>query len=74
MAWDEEEDTTIYRVLISDDRTAYSVLPNNQRPPAGWRDAGVQDHKRGCLEYIQRVWTDVRLLSLREIEERIRLP
>ena len=74
MSWDEEEDTTTYRVLISDDRKAYAMLPENQRPPAGWRDAGFQDHKRGCLDYVQKVWTDVRLLSLREIEERTRLP
>lgn len=74
MAWDEEEDTTTYRVLISEDRKAYSILPDNQRLPAGWKDAGFQDRKEECLEYIKRVWTDMRSLSLAEIEVRIRLP
>jgi uncharacterized protein YbdZ (MbtH family) len=74
MAWDDEDDTTTYRVLISEDRKTYSILPDNQKLPPGWRDAGFQDRKRGCLEYIRRVWTDARLLSLREIEDKLRLP
>ena len=74
MSWDDEEDTTTYRVLISEDRRAYSILPDNQKPPAGWKDAGFQDRKEGCLKYIQRAWTNMRSLSLAEIEVRIRLP
>ena len=74
MAWDEEEDTTTYRVLLSEENKAYSILPDKQRFPAGWSDAGFQGRKEECLKYIQRAWTDMRPLSLREIEERIRLP
>jgi MbtH protein len=74
MAWDEEEDTTTYRVLLAEESKAYSLLPDNQRFPAGWKDAGFRGGKTECLKYIQRVWTEMQLLDLREIEERIRLP
>ncbi len=73
MAWDEEEDTTTYRVVVSEDRKAYSILPDNKRPPVGWKDAGYQGRKKECLQYVQKVWADVRSLNLGEIEERIRL-
>ncbi len=73
MGWDEEEDTTTYRVLLSSERTAYSIYPDNRRPPAGWTDAGFRGRKEECLRHIQEVWTDMRPLSLREIEDRIRL-
>ena len=74
MAWDEEEDTTTYRVLVSAEKKAYSILPDKQRPPVGWKDSGFQGRKLECLEYIQRIWVDMRPLSLSEIEVRIRLP
>lgn len=73
MGWDEEEDTTTYRVLISEDRKAYAMLPDNQRPPLGWQDAGVQGPKAECLKYVQEAWADVWSLSLSEVEVRIRL-
>jgi MbtH protein len=74
MAWDEEEDTTTYRVLISETSKAYSILPDNKRPPDGWKGEGFRGCKEECLKYIQRAWVDMRLLNLREIEARIRLP
>jgi MbtH protein len=74
MAWDEEEDTTTYRVLISEESKAYSILSDKEKPPVGWKDAGFQGRKEECLKYVQRVWTDVRSLSLDELEARIRLP
>jgi MbtH protein len=73
MAWDEAEDTMTYRVLISEDSRTYAMLPDNQRPAAGWKDAGVRGQKVECLKYVQKVWADVRLLSLPEIEVRVRL-
>ena len=73
MAWDDEEDTTTYRVLLAKESGAYSFLPDNQRLPAGWRDAGFRGRKDECLKYIQRTWAEMRPLSLSEIEERSRL-
>jgi MbtH protein len=74
MAWDEEEDTTTYRVLISDESKTYSFFPEKLRPPAGWKDAGFRGRKLDCLAYIQKVWAPMRPLNLREVEERTRLP
>jgi MbtH protein len=71
MAWDEEEDTTTYRVLLSGETKSYSILPEGQKPPLGWKDAGVKGRKEECLKYIQKVWVDVRSLSPDEIEERV---
>ena len=74
MAWDDEDDTTTYRVLLAEESKAYSFLPDNQRLPAGWKDAGFRGRKDECLKYIQGAWAEMRPLSLREIEQRIRLP
>jgi MbtH protein len=74
MAWDEEEDTTTYRVMLADESRAYTILPEGQKPPVGWKDAGVKGRKEECLTYIQRVWAEMRPLTLKEIEVRIRLP
>ena len=74
MSWDEEEDTTTYRVLLSADTRSYSLLPDRERPPLGWKDAGFQGGKEECLKYIQKVWADMRPLSLKEVEARTRLP
>jgi MbtH protein len=73
MGWDEEEDTTTYRVLISEDSKAYAMLPDNQRSPVGWKNAGFRGQKVECLKYVQNVWADVRSLSLPEVEVQVRL-
>jgi MbtH protein len=73
MAWDDEEDTTTYRVLLTDESKAYTIFPEGQKLPVGWKDAGVKGRKEECLKYIQRVWAEMRPLSLDEIEERVRL-
>ena len=33
--------------------------------PAGWRAVGKTGFKKDCLAYIEKVWTDMRPLSLR---------
>lgn len=53
------------RVVVNDEGQ-YSVWPVERDLPNGWREAGLQGNKEECLEYINRVWTDMRPLSLRE--------
>lgn len=65
MAWDEREDTTIYRVVINYEEQ-YSIWPADRDIPLGWRDAGKSGQKAECLAYIKEVWTDMRPLSLRQ--------
>lgn len=65
MAWDEREDTTVYRVVINHEEQ-YSIWPVDREIPLGWRDAGKSGPKADCLAYIKEVWTDMRPLSLRK--------
>ena len=43
----------------------YSTWPVSRPNPAGWRDAGPAGTQEECLSYIERVWTDLRPLSIR---------
>jgi uncharacterized protein YbdZ (MbtH family) len=62
---DEQEDTTIYRVVVNHEEQ-YSIWPAERDIPAGWREAGKSGLKAECLRYIEAVWTDMRPLSLRQ--------
>jgi uncharacterized protein YbdZ (MbtH family) len=74
MAWDEENDTTIYKVVVNHEEQ-YSIWPDGRENPLGWRDAGKSGPKAECLAYIEEVWTDMRPLSLRKrMEEMARQP
>ena len=44
----------------------YSIWPVGQEVPHGWRKAGKSGPRSECLEHIDRVWTDMRPLSLRK--------
>lgn len=65
MAWDEEEDTTTYRVVVNHEEQ-YSIWPADRDLPLGWNDAGKSGTKKECLDHIEQVWTDMRPLSLRK--------
>src|SRR5262249_15693375 len=60
---DEQEDTTIYCVVVNHEEQ-YSIWPEYKEIPLGWRDVGKHGPKAECLEYIKEVWTDMRPLSL----------
>jgi MbtH protein len=62
---DEQEDTTIYKVVLNHDEQ-YSIWPADRENPLGWSDAGKMGTKAECLAYIKDVWTDMRPLSLRK--------
>jgi MbtH protein len=62
---DEQEDTTIYKVVINHEEQ-YSIWPADRENPLGWNDVGKSGTKQECLEYIREVWTDMRPLSLRK--------
>ena len=64
-AWDEQDDTTIYKVVMNHEEQ-YSIWPADRDNPLGWQDAGPSGPKAECLAYIQEVWTDMRPLSLRQ--------
>jgi MbtH protein len=64
MAWDEEEDTQTYRVIV-DGGKQVSLFPADRKIPLGWKDAGYTGKKRACLDRIEEVWTDRRLVNVR---------
>ena len=60
----DQEDTTIYKVVVNDEEQ-YSIYPADRANPLGWNDVGKTGPKPECLAYIKEVWTDMRPLSLR---------
>lgn len=65
MAWDDEEDNTIYTVVMNHEEQ-YSIWPADRELPLGWTAVGKTGSKKECLDYIEEVWTDMRPLSLRK--------
>lgn len=65
MSVDDQEDTTIYAVVVNHEEQ-YSIWPADRELPLGWRNAGKSGPKAECLAYIEEVWTDMRPLSLRK--------
>lgn len=54
-----------YKVVVNHEEQ-YSIWPVGRDNPPGWRDAGKSGSKEACLAYINKVWTDMRPLSLRK--------
>ena len=52
-------------VALFNDEGQYSLWPAAKTIPAGWRQEGEAGDRETCLAYIERVWTDMRPLSLR---------
>ena len=65
MAYDEEEDKTVYKVVLNHEEQ-YSIWPNDRENALGWKDEGFSGLKQECLDHIKEVWTDMRPLSLRK--------
>lgn len=59
----DREDGT-FRVLVNHEEQ-YSIWPEWKAIPGGWHDTGVLGDKKTCLEHVEKVWTDMRPLSLR---------
>jgi MbtH protein len=67
---DEEDDKTVYKVVLNHEEQ-YSIWPAERDNPLGWRDEGQRGLKVVCLEHIEKVWTDMRPLSLRQHMEKV---
>jgi MbtH protein len=53
-----------YAVVVNDEEQ-YSIWSAHRTAPEGWRQVGVTGTKQECLTHIEKVWTDMRPLSLR---------
>jgi uncharacterized protein YbdZ (MbtH family) len=54
-----------YKVVINHE-AQYSIWPEERENPPGWNEVGASGSKQECLDYIEKVWTDMRPLSLRQ--------
>lgn len=54
-----------YLVVLNDEEQ-YSIWLSDKSLPDGWRAEGTRGTKESCLDHIERVWTDVRPLSVRK--------
>ena len=60
----EPETQTVFKVVLNDEEQ-YSIWPAERDNAPGWRDEGTRGTREACLEHIDRIWTDMRPLSLR---------
>ncbi|GAA0736042.1 MbtH family NRPS accessory protein [Dactylosporangium roseum] len=60
----DQEDQATYTVVVNHEEQ-YSIWLDGREVPAGWSEVGVVGSKSECLDHIERVWTDMRPLSLR---------
>ena len=60
----DPDGTDRYAVVVNDEEQ-YSIWPEDREPPHGWREVGVRGTEQDCLDHVERVWTDMRPLSLR---------
>lgn len=65
MPREEQDDTTIYKVVVNHEEQ-YSIWLADRENPLGWLDVGKSGLKAECLAHIEAVWTDMRPLSLRK--------
>jgi MbtH protein len=66
MSWDSED--TRFNVVRNHEEQ-YSIWPTYKDIPAGWEAVGVEGTKADCLAHIEKVWVDMRPLSLRRALE-----
>ena len=59
------ENQSIFVVVVNHEEQ-YSIWPKGREIPQGWQAVGESGSKDACLAYINRVWTDMRPLSLRK--------
>nr|WP_078938517.1 MbtH family NRPS accessory protein [Streptomyces virginiae] len=62
-----EVSSTRQFVVVCNEEGQYSTWPAEYAVPEGWQAQDFSGSQAECLEYIGRVWTDMRPRSLREV-------
>ncbi|WP_179956974.1 MbtH family protein [Amycolatopsis anabasis] len=52
-------------LVVVNHEEQYSIWSADRELPAGWRAEGTRGTREECLAHIDKVWTDMRPLSLR---------
>jgi MbtH protein len=55
--------STIFKVVVNREGQ-YSIWPTFLETPLGWRDSEKTGEQDECLDYIERVWVDMRPRSV----------
>lgn len=63
MSFDRDD---INFLVVVNHEEQYSIWPEFKAIPNGWKAVGVAADKKTCLDYIEKTWTDMRPLSLRQ--------
>jgi len=66
---DDTQDPFESYAVVMNHEDQYSIWPTEKEIPAGWTAEGVTGSKQECLAHIERVWTDMRPLSVRRRDE-----
>lgn len=66
----EATDLDVYRVVHNDEEQ-FSIWKADRELPPGWHAEGTEGSRQECLDHIDRVWTDMRPLSLRRRMEQM---
>jgi MbtH protein len=53
-----------YKVVVNHEEQ-YSIWPEGKANAPGWSDEGATGTKEECLAHIEKIWVDMRPLSLR---------
>jgi len=52
-------------VVVFNEEQQYSIWRADLPVPNGWQTDGTSGSRQECLDHIEKVWTDMRPLSLR---------
>ena len=63
--------TERYKVVINHEEQ-YSIISADQVISSGWREVGKTGSKEQCLNYIEEVWTDMKLIDKTRILNSLR--
>ncbi len=59
-----QPNSTIYSVVINHEEQ-YSIWPADREVPTGWEEEGTTGTRQESLDYIYKVWTDMRPKNMR---------
>ena len=68
---EEQDNNDIQYHVVKNHEEQYSVWPTYKPIPGGWMVEGETGNKKDCLDYIAKVWIDMRPLSLRKKMEEL---
>lgn len=60
-----DDESLVFRVVMNHEEQ-YSIWPKDRELPLGWKEEGAEGSKQQCLDHIDKVWVDMRPLSLRK--------